>query len=183
MGYAALIAHPVVSRRGRAVGRPIVGAELIAATNAPITATVAAKEARLVGVLGMWWNAGEWKLAGSVPLLGGDCVNAFVLFTPDPNRTPAPFPASTPLVFDYLSLRPNSVLDSIQTGTSNPMRLYAAPRHMQVTESAHAAVVFGPDHTASIGFPARIGDPTPAGFEDYPIRIEVTNVSPSRDGC
>lgn len=159
----------------------IIGVELFAAINAPITARLAAKQAGLAGVLGMWWNAGEWELAGAVPLLSGECVGASMVYTPNRNRAPAPFPSGTPVVFDFLCSRSNSAFDSIQTGTSNPVRLYVPPRSpLRVTESAHAAVLFSSDNTAQVGFPAGIGDPTPANFADYPIRIEVTNVSPLR---
>jgi hypothetical protein len=49
---------------------------------------------------------------------------------------------------------------------------------LSVIESARAAVVSYPDKTAQVGFVTRIGDPTPGRFSDYPIRVEVTNVSP-----
>jgi hypothetical protein len=168
---------------------PIIGAELFAATNAPITATLVAKATGLFGVVSLWWNAGDWELAGALPLLGlglevKDPVGTSVFFTPNKIGTPAPFPVGTPLIFDYLVLKPDSVFDSIQTGTSNPIKLYTPPRvgegHLPVNEAALAAVVFGSGNTAKIGFPARIGDVLSENLNSYPICIEVTNVSPSR---
>ena len=41
---------------------------------------------------------------------------------------------------------------------------------------ANAAVVFGADHTAQIGF-ADPSSPTPTNFSDFPLRIALTNVS------
>jgi hypothetical protein len=149
---------------------------------APVTARLAAKDPSVVGVLGMWWKGGKWELAGTMPLLHEACIGSSRLFTPNRDGTPAPFPAGTPLVFEYLNRKGKLAFDSIQTGTPNPIRLYASreiegPR-LSVIESARAAVVSYPDSTAQIGFVARIGDPTPRRFADYPIRVEVTNVSP-----
>jgi hypothetical protein len=158
-----------------------IGAVICTATSGPVSARLTAKEAGLVGVLALWWSNRKWQLAGTMPLLRDTCSGGSRLFIPTTEEQPTAFAAGTPLVFEYLNLNNNSVFDSIQTGVPHPIRLHA-PRGNErrchaVIESSRAAVLSFPNNTAQIGFIARIGDPTPSRFTNYPIRIDVTNVA------
>jgi hypothetical protein len=141
-----------------------------------------AKDVGVVGVLALWWSDGRWELAGTMPLLYEACIGCSRSFIPTRDEAPAAFPAGTPLVFEYLNLKKNLVFDSIQTGVPHPLRLHTTRgierSCLAVIEASRAAVLSCPNNTAQIGFIARIGDPTPSRFADYPIRIDVANVSP-----